>query len=183
MKLLFLDRDGVINRFPGKGLYVTSQEQFQFIPGSIQAIADLTKNGYEIVVVSNQGCVSRGLISLDALQAMTDRMLSDIRRAGGNIARVMYCVHQTSDRCNCKKPKTQLFYDALGPRVIAWKDTFFVGDSMEDMEAAQNLGCGKILVLSGRTQAEDLDDFPVKPDRVCADLLEASQWVQSIKKS
>lgn len=177
MKLVFLDRDGVINRFPGKGIYVVNQEDFHFLPRVFGAIRSMTEAECEIRVVSNQGCVSRGLITKKALGEMTDRMLKEIRRHGGDVREVHYCLHQKADNCVCKKPKLQLFYDAIAERTLDMRNVYFVGDSLEDMEAGKNLGCRTVLVLSGRTQEADLADFPAKPDIVKKDLWEASQWI------
>ncbi len=177
MKFVFLDRDGVINRFPGKGLYVTQQSQFEFLPGSIEAIRSLTQAGIRIAVVSNQGCVSRKLITRQALADMTDRMLAEIEKASGRIQGVYYCEHQKSDLCDCKKPKTKLFLKALEGLPVDMKNVYFVGDSEEDLEAGLNLGCRKVLVLSGRLKSEDLASLSVRPDAIKNDLLEAARWI------
>ena len=177
MKLVFLDRDGVINRFPGKGVYVTSQEQFEFLPGIFEAIRRLTEAGCEIHVVSNQGCVSRGLISEEALSKMTGHMLAEIKKHGGNIRKVHYCLHQRSDECECKKPKLKLFHEAIGNRMLDMKQVYFAGDSQEDIEAGKNLGCRTVLVLSGRTDKAGVADLSVKPDVVKKNLEEAARWI------
>lgn len=177
MKLVFLDRDGVINRFPGKGLYVTEQSQFEFLPRSLDAIRELTQAGCELRIVSNQGCVSRGLLTKEALDRMTASMLADIEKSGGRIRQVHYCLHQKADNCDCKKPKTRMFREAIGGRALDMKEVFFVGDSLEDVEAGRDLGCRMALVLSGRTSEEDLPGFPAKPETVQKDLWEASRWI------
>jgi histidinol-phosphate phosphatase family protein len=177
MKLVFLDRDGVINRFPGKGVYVVREEDFHFIPGALQGLRLLTEAGYELHVVSNQGCVSRGLLSMEELNRMTGRMLDRIRREGGEIRQVYYCVHRTSDACGCKKPKTELLEKALAGRRVTKTGVFFIGDSEEDMAAGKNIGCRTVLVLSGRTGNEDIAKFASKPDAVRKDLLDAAKWL------
>ena len=177
MKLVFLDRDGVINRFPGKGFYVTREEDFVFLPRAKEALRELTVAGCEIHVISNQGCVSRGLIAQEVLDRMTADMLAEVRKHGGNIQKVHYCVHQKTDHCECKKPKLKLFFEAISGRALDMKQVYFVGDSVEDMEAGKNLGCRTALVLSGRTEESDLRDFPVKPEVIKKDLWEASEWI------
>lgn len=176
-EIVFLDRDGVINHFPGKGQYLVRREDFKFLPGALEAISLLTKAGKEIYVVSNQGCVSRGMISLEELNQMTSEMLSEISRAGGKIQKVYYCVHQKSDGCDCKKPKIKLFLEAIGGRKMDLEKVFFIGDSEEDIQAGKNLGCRTILALSGRTTEADLPQFPFKPDEIKKNLLEAAQWI------
>ncbi len=178
MSVIFLDRDGVINEFPGKGEYVTRWEDFRFIPNAIDAIRRLKEAGFEIHVVSNQGCVSRGLLTLPTLQQMTNRMLKDIENQGGKIDGVFYCIHQTSDQCECRKPKTSLFREATRGRPVAWESTYFIGDSQEDVEAGKNLGCRTMLVLSGRIQNnQEVEGMSFKPDVVKKDLWEAVRWI------
>ncbi len=177
MKIVFLDRDGVINRFPGKGLYVTRQEDFQFLPRAFEAVRLLTEAGCEIFVISNQGCVSRGLITEKALGLMTSGMIEEIQKHGGKIKKVYYCPHQKSDNCDCKKPKIKLFQEALEGRTPDMKEVYFVGDSIEDMEAGAALGCRTALVLSGRTAPEDVASFPVKTGTVKKDIWEAAEWI------
>lgn len=172
-RVVFLDRDGVINRFPGKGLYVTRLEDFVLLPGAARAIARLNRSGYDVFVISNQGCVSRGLITPEGLEAITAAMRRGVEAEGGRIAGVHYCVHQTSDACECKKPKTLLFRRALEGRRVDLGATWFVGDSREDVEAGLALGCRTMLVLSGRTGPDDLEALGVRPDAVKRDLEEA----------
>ena len=176
-KIIFLDRDGVINRFPGMGAYVTRQSRFHFIPGSVKAVRLLTQSGFEVNVVSNQGCVSRGLITPKSLRRLTQDMMDQIKKGKGEINGVYYCLHQMSDQCNCKKPNTLLFKKALGRRKFLIRKVFFIGDSKEDMQAAMNLGCQALLVLSGRTKKRDLALFEPKPDEVKKNLLEAVRWI------
>ncbi len=152
MSVIFLDRDGVINEFPGVSQYVVRLDDFRFIPGALEALRKLTEAGFELFVVSNQGCVSRGLISAKELAVMTDRMTIDIKKSGGRLEGVFYCLHQKSDNCECKKPKIKMFQDALKGRVVDLESVYFIGDSREDVEAGKALGCRTILVLSGRTK-------------------------------
>ncbi len=177
MKVVFLDRDGVINRFPGKGVYVTRKEDFKILPKSAEAIGLLTKAGFQIYVVSNQGCVSRKMITEKELWSMTRDMLAEVGRAGGKIDEVFYCIHQTSDACDCKKPKTALFEKALGGKSARAGYVYLVGDSEEDMQAGKSLGCRTVLVLSGRLAKEEAGSLAAKPDAIKQDLWEAANWI------
>lgn len=177
MDLVFLDRDGVINRFPGKGLYLTRKEDFQFLPRTLTAIRLLSQAECELVVVSNQGGVSRGLMTLEELNAMTQQMLEAIRGQGGRIDQVHYCLHQTSDACECKKPKTALFEKTLRGRRGVFNSIYMIGDSEEDIQAGHAVGCQTVLVLSGRSAQADCADFSVKPNVIKNDLWEAAEWV------
>jgi len=175
--LTFLDRDGVINRFPGKGRYVTRRSGLKIFPQALAAIKKLTQAGHELVVVSNQGSVSRGLLTRKALDRMTRQMLQRIRRGGGRIRKVYYCVHQTSDDCDCKKPKTLLLEKALRGRRLERSKLFFIGDSEEDIRAGKDFGCRTILVLSGRLKKRDVPGLSIKPTVVKKDLEEAAEWL------
>ena len=176
-KIIFLDRDGVINEFPGMGNYVTGWEKFRFLPDALGAIALLTREGYEIHIVSNQGCVARGLLTMADLQEITRRMLKEIEKKGGSVSGVHYCIHQTSDGCECKKPKTALFRQALRGKPVDLSSVYFIGDSEEDIEASHNLGCQSVLVLSGRVAEESLRSLKWEPDAVKKNLWDAVQWI------
>ena len=176
-KFVFLDRDGVLVKFPGKGKYVTRTSQMKPVARSAKAVAILTKAGYRIVVISNQGCVSRGMITPARLQTLTKRMLGWIRKAGGRIQKIYYCMHQSSDGCKCKKPKTLLMEKAVKGLRVKRRDAVFVGDSAEDIEAGNHFGCRTVLVLSGRNKAKDVRFLPAKPDYVKKDLFETAQWL------
>ena len=180
--IVFLDRDGVINEFPGMGNYVISEQGLRIIPGALQGIQLLTAAGCELHVVSNQGCVSRGLISRKGLDKLTANMLERVTAAGGRIQGVHYCVHQTTDDCECKKPKTALFLGALQGRPVDKASVFFIGDSEEDILAGKNLGCGTVLVLTGRVQPQGISALAAQPDTVKRDLLEAAQWLLEKKR-
>ncbi len=177
MRLVFLDRDGVINRFPGKGVYVTREKDLELLPRALRGIALLTRAGFRLVVVSNQGCVARGLITKSALLALTKRMIEKIKASGGQIHKVYYCMHQKSDGCECKKPKTLLFEKAMKGLQVKRDEVYFIGDSEEDVEAGHAIGCQTILVLSGRSKKKDIKVFSKKPHGVQKDLYEAARWI------
>lgn len=174
MKIIFLDRDGVINRDPGFGGYVISWQEFEFLPGSLEALKKLNQARYEVIVISNQAGVAKGLYTLKDLDVMTKNMLKEVEKAGGKIRSVNYCIHQDEDDCNCRKPKTGLLVQAVKGLNIDFAGTFFVGDNRRDVLAAKAVGAKSIFVLSGNTELEELD---VQPDFVAKDLLEAVEKV------
>ena len=184
MALLFLDRDGVINRFPGKGKYVTTLDAMHISKQALRGIAALSRAGYRIAVISNQGCVSRKLVTKKQLSVITQKMKSAVSAKGGKIWKVFYCFHQTSDGCACKKPKTLLLEKAhqafRGNTPI--KSIYFIGDSREDIEAGLAYGCKTVLVLSGRTKRREIRAFTPKPDAVKKNLEEAAKWILRLKK-
>ncbi|MEI8176412.1 MAG: HAD-IIIA family hydrolase [Candidatus Omnitrophota bacterium] len=183
-KFIFLDRDGVINRDPGAigKEYVTSWEEFAFLPGVLESIKELSAHGYRIAVISNQAGVGRGVYSKVALDEITSRMVTVITAAGGTIDSVQYCIHKRDDNCDCRKPKTGSLKKAVGDRAIDLANSYFIGDSRTDVEAGRALGCKTILVLSGKTKsADETLAWEIKPDAVEAHLLAAVKLIGSKK--
>lgn len=181
MKLVFLDRDGVINEFPGNGNYVTKLKEFHFIPRSLDAIRLLTAEGYSIFVISNQAGVGKGIYSQQKLNHITRNMLVEIKKTGGKIKKVFYCTHRSNEGCDCRKPGIGLVRRALesmNKSIHLAKKAFFVGDTEVDILAGHNAGCKTIFVLSGREDYRHMRGWMLKPDYVAKDLWEAAQIIQ-----
>ncbi len=177
MKVVFLDRDGVINEFPGNGKYVTKLKEFHFIPGSVDALRHLTEHGFSIFVISNQAGVAKGIYSYNKLQHITRNMLIHVRANGARIRRVFYCTHRSDHGCDCRKPGIGLVRKSLemmGKTISAAKRAFFVGDTESDILAGHNAGCKTIFVLSGREDRRHMRGWPVQPDFVVENLQEAT---------
>lgn len=173
-RCVFLDRDGVINDEPLGG-YVTRWEEFRFLPGALEGLRRLTEAGWWLAVVSNQAGVGKGLYSMGTLEDITQRMLAAVTAAGGAIHRVCYCPHREEDRCACRKPRLGLFHQALRGTTFRADEAVVIGDSRRDIEAGRALGGRTVLVLSGRAAHEPWREWPVQPDEVRADLLEAAR--------
>lgn len=183
MNIIFLDRDGVINKDPMHSVYgyVTKWEEFKFLPGAKHAIRKLTEAGYVIYVISNQAGIARGYFTLRALKDISKRMLKEIVKSGGKIAGVFYCPHRDEDNCDCRKPKAGLFRKALRRRKINLKNTFFIGDGIRDIQAGHAAGCKTILVLCGKTSLKDKKKWKAKPDYIKKNLLDAVNWLLNTK--
>jgi len=177
MKVIFLDRDGVINKYPGDKLYVTSLRKFRFLPRAKQAIALLSKAGYKIFVASNQAGVDKRIYSPRTLEAITAKMLGDIEQAGGKIIKAYYCTHRKEAGCSCRKPKTGLLKKAASEFKFGLKGAYFVGDTMRDVFTAQAAGCRSILVLTGKEKMANQKNWEVKPDFVFKDLMEVARFL------
>jgi len=178
-RIVFLDRDGVINKYPGHFKYVTSQKEFKFLRGSRSAIGRLSRAGYKLFIVSNQAGVSKGLYSQRALDKMTDEMIRKIQKQGGKIEKVLYCTHQESENCDCRKPKTGLIEKALKSveGKVDFKNSFFIGDSIRDVKTGRSAGCKTILVLSGRESADNMKNWETCPDFVAKNLSRAADII------
>jgi histidinol-phosphate phosphatase family protein len=175
-KVVFLDRDGVINVFPGNGNYVTRVKDMQFIPGSLLAIRALAEAGYAIFVISNQAGVGKGVFSNDQLNSITQKMNADIEQAGGKITKVYYCTHRPDVGCSCRKPGIGSICKALqsmNKSIRSAKNAYFVGDTKADIETGFNAGCKTIFVLSGRENRRYMRSWIVQPDYVARNLYEA----------
>ena len=176
MKVVFLDRDGVINQFPGNGNYVTKVKDFHFIPGALEAIAALTELDHKIFVISNQAGVGKGIYSKDKLMRINRYMLKFVRKAKGKITRTFYCTHRSDDGCDCRKPSignVRRALQLLNKPIDHARKAFFVGDTGVDIEAGHNAGCKTILVLSGRENRRYMRKWKIQPDFIVKDLKEA----------
>ncbi|MEM6582388.1 MAG: D-glycero-beta-D-manno-heptose 1,7-bisphosphate 7-phosphatase [Pseudomonadota bacterium] len=145
---IILDRDGVINEDSPD--YIRGLNDWQPIPGSIQAIADLSLAGFLIVIATNQSGLARGLFRLDNMQAIHARLHQLVAAKGGNIAGIFYCPHRPEDDCNCRKPGVGLLQVAERELGISLRDAWFVGDRMTDLQTAAAFGCKPVLVKTGR---------------------------------
>ncbi len=179
MKVVFLDRDGVINKYPGDTKYVTTWKEFKFLPKSIEAIKVLNKEGFKIFVVSNQAGVRKGIYSHKALDIITENMLKKIKKLGGKINEVLYCTHTDEDECACRKPKTGLIQEAFKMLKVkpALKNTYFIGDSIRDIQTGKNAGLKTILVLSGKDKLSDKRSWQYQPDYIAKDLFSATNII------
>ncbi|MDD4953893.1 MAG: D-glycero-beta-D-manno-heptose 1,7-bisphosphate 7-phosphatase [Candidatus Omnitrophica bacterium] len=179
MKAIFLDRDGVINRYPGDTKYVTSVKDFRFLPGAKQAIARLHQAGFRIFVISNQAGVGKGIYSRKELDNITRKMLLGIRSAGGNIDKVYYCTHRKEENCSCRKPQTGMLKSARREYQLDLKKAIFIGDTIRDVHTARNAGCESYLVLCGKEKTANRKNWQIQPDKVFANLRKAAGFILS----
>ena len=176
MKTIFLDRDGVINRNRPRGDYVRNWEEFQFLPGSCEAIARLTQAGFRLLVVTNQACVGKGIVSWAMVQEIHTRMVQEIARVGGRIEAVLCCPHRADAGCGCRKPRPGLLRRAHEEYRVDLGQAILVGDSATDMQTAAAVGIPAIMVLSGLGHIADLESTAL-PSRLALDLAHATQLI------
>jgi histidinol-phosphate phosphatase family protein len=143
---LILDRDGVLNQKPPRAQYVRNWSEFKWLPGAKEALHLLKKNGYRVIVVSNQAGIGRGYMTEDDLLRIHERMKTELAEAGGEIAAIYYCPHDWNDSCECRKPKPGLLFRAQRELNLDLSRTVFVGDDERDREAAEAAGCPFVLV-------------------------------------
>ncbi|MHB1951430.1 MAG: D-glycero-beta-D-manno-heptose 1,7-bisphosphate 7-phosphatase [Acidiferrobacteraceae bacterium] len=167
MRLIILDRDGVINEDSDD--YIKSVDEWIPIPGSIEAIARLYQNDYRIAVASNQSGVGRGLFSMDVLNRIHNRMIEAVVQQGGQVEAVFFCPHTPEQQCRCRKPRVGLFEEIADRLKVNLSTAYVVGDSLKDLEAARAVHARPALVRTGkgaRTIAEGrgIADVPIFDD-------------------
>lgn len=152
--LVILDRDGVINRDSEK--FIKSAEEWQPLPGSMEAIAALSNGGFTLAVASNQSGIARGLFDQRALDAMHHKMFELVAAAGGRVNKIVICPHGPDDGCDCRKPRPGLLEQLARHFETSLAGVPVVGDSLRDLEAAAAVDATPILVRTGngaRTEA------------------------------
>ena len=148
MKLIILDRDGVINHDSER--FIKSPAEWRAIPGSPEAIARLSQAGYRVVVATNQSGIGRGLFDMETLNAIHTKMHQTVQAAGGRIDAIFYCPHAADAKCDCRKPKPGMLKQIAACFNADLTGVFAVGDSLRDLEAAVSAGASPVLVLTGK---------------------------------
>lgn len=173
MKLVILDRDGVINR--DSATFIKNPNEWIPIPGSLEAIAQLNQHGYRVAVATNQSGIARGYFDMATLNAIHDKMHKALAQVGGRIDAVFYCPHAADDHCHCRKPNTGMI-EEIGRRFnIELTKVPGVGDALRDLQAFDKAGCQPYLVRTGKgEETYNLADVPLNTI-VVADLAAAVQ--------
>ncbi|WP_397475308.1 D-glycero-beta-D-manno-heptose 1,7-bisphosphate 7-phosphatase [Pusillimonas sp.] len=178
MKLVILDRDGVINH--DSPSFVKNPAEWVALPGSLEAIARLSQAGWRVVIASNQSGLARGLFNMETLNAIHAKMRTELAQLGGHIDSIFICPHGPDDNCLCRKPKPGMYHDIARRYDVSLKNVPAVGDSLRDLQAASKAGCSPWLVLTGNgLNTQDSDELP--PDTQVADDLAqiVDRWLES----
>jgi D-glycero-D-manno-heptose 1,7-bisphosphate phosphatase len=155
MKLVILDRDGVINFDSAQ--FIKNPAEWKPIPGSLEAIARLNQSGYKVVVATNQSGIGRGLFDMDTLNQIHEKMHKALYTLGGRVDAIFYCPHTADSDCDCRKPKPGMFKRISETLNIDLTGVPAIGDSLRDLQAGAAAGCKPMLVLTGKgekTRAE-----------------------------
>jgi histidinol-phosphate phosphatase family protein len=171
-RAVFLDRDGVINRKAPPHQYIVRWGEFEFLPHVVEAITDLNRRGFLVIVVSNQRGIARGVLTREKLDEIHARMSKELRGKGAVLDGIYYCPHDYSDNCACRKPRPGMLFEAAKDLNIDLYQSFIVGDSEDDIAAGKAAGCRTILInpSGGIFGSENLLGWSSKPDRIIADL-------------
>ncbi|MFX1238557.1 MAG: D-glycero-beta-D-manno-heptose 1,7-bisphosphate 7-phosphatase [Promethearchaeota archaeon] len=176
-KAIFLDRDGVINIEVN---YLSDPDDFKLIDGTIEALFLLKQKGYLLIVVTNQAGIARGFFTEDRLKEIHDKMRSVLMESGIILDDVYYCPHHPdfTGKCSCRKPNPGMIIRAQKNYDLNLKESFMVGDTLNDIKTGKNAGCKTVLVLTGYGKKEQKKIGDVKPDFIHDDLLDFAKNIK-----
>ena len=157
LKLVLLDRDGVINY--DSDAFIKSPDEWHAIPGSLEAIALLNQAGIKVAIASNQSGLARGYFNADTLQKIHEKMRHELASYGGHIDKIFYCPHGPNDDCDCRKPKPGMLLQAFEYFNVKPEEAYFAGDSQRDIDAATAAGCQSILINAESTLLKFVTTF------------------------
>jgi D-glycero-D-manno-heptose 1,7-bisphosphate phosphatase len=185
-RAVFLDRDGVINRKPPEGQYVTCWEDFHVLPGVVEGINLLNGAAFCVIVVTNQRCIAKGLLPVAELEKMHQRMSDFLARAGATIDAIYYCPHAVEQCCNCRKPAPGMLLEAASSRGIELPASWMIGDSDIDVEAGKNAGCKTARLLATTETVDELERLAAirnYADIVALSLLDAIRQILNCERA
>ena len=168
MKLIILDRDGVINFDSDR--HIKNPDEWRPIPGSLEAIAKLTQAGYRVIVATNQSGVGRGLFDMATLNAIHSRMHKAVTQAGGRIEAIFYCPDTAGSYSPCRKPNPGMFHAIAERFNVSLERVPAVGDGLRDLQAAAAVGAQPILVLTGKGEKTHVEGNLPESTQVYPDL-------------
>ena len=145
-KIIFLDRDGIINRKAKKGEYIKAWKDFIFIKKNLLGLRKLSKAGYKFIIISNQAGVARKIITKKNLSIMNYKMKKYLKKLRINILSTYYCCHHWNDNCSCRKPNPGLFYKASKDWNFNLEKTIYIGDDIRDCIASYNANCKSVFI-------------------------------------
>lgn len=145
-KIIFLDRDGIINKKPSKADYVKNWDEFHILPEAIEALQLLKKNNFQIFIITNQAGIARGLMTEKDLLDIHKNLLRLFKKNNVHIAKIYYCPHGWNDGCECRKPKPGMLLQAADMFDFDIKKAIFIGDDNRDKQAGDAAGCRTILM-------------------------------------
>ena len=176
--VVFLDRDGVINR--DSAAYIKNWLEFEFIPGSLAALGELHRWGLVVIIITNQSMINRGISSRAALDDIHRRMRAAVQTHGGAIEEIYFCPHAPEENCACRKPRPGMIQRAQAAHDIDLKTAVMVGDSAKDIETARRAGCGQTVLVqtgNGKAACRTLADRNIHPDHKAENLKTAVSWI------
>jgi len=174
-RAVFLDRDGTINE---DKVYLGDVRNLEIIPGAVEAVKLLKKEGFLIFIVTNQSGLARGLFGPEDLKRIHDKIRETFPLDG-----IYYCPHHPDEDCPCRKPKPKMLLEVADKFQIDLKTSYFIGDALSDIELGQRAGCKSILVLTGKGKETEasLRERGTPAEFVAGDILEAAKWIKKVE--
>lgn len=155
MSGIFLDRDGVIIRKAADGEYITNVDEVELLPGSAEAVAELSRSGFKVIVITNQRGVATGKVKLSDLEQIHVKLKRVVASSGGNICDIFYCPHDVSENCMCRKPRAGMLLQAPEKHYLSLSECWMVGDAATDITAGKSVGCKTVLI----TQSQEFSSW------------------------
>lgn len=177
-KILLIDRDGVVNKKAPRGEYISSWDNFSFIPENIEGIKKLSQAGFSFIVISNQAGIARGKVTAEAVNFIHHRMKEALEKKGINILDIYLCPHHWDQKCFCRKPEPGLFFQASRKWAFRLDKAYFIGDDPRDCQAAYRAGCGCVYI-GENNDLSDLDIYE-QPEFVFRNLNEAVPYLERV---
>jgi len=178
-KVVFLDKDGVINYDSPD--YIKSWAEVVFVPGSLDAIKRLTRAGFSIILITNQSAINRKLMTREGLDYMLTKLTHTMADNGGKITDIFYCPHTPEEDCNCRKPLPGLIHKACQQYTIDLSSACMIGDSARDIECGKAAGCGYCILVrtgNGETAQKELREKGLISEYIADDILDATKWIE-----
>jgi len=181
VKLVVLDRDGVINE--ARDDVIKDPQDFVPIEGSLEAIARLTQNHYRVVVITNQSGIAHGLLTIDDVGRVHTHMQQLVAAKGGRIDAILFCPHAPDDDCSCRKPKPGMLHSLMDRLNIELNGVPLVGDSLRDVQTAMVVGATPVLVKSGHGTQTLEENKHLDSVEVYADLAEFTEQILTLEEA
>ena len=143
---VFLDRDGVINKY--RSDYVKNLQEFEILPDIHCYLKELVDLGFKLIVITNQSAINRGLLTIDELLGIHQYLIDELSRLNCQIQDIFFCPHRPDENCECRKPKAKMFLDAAKKHNIDLVNSWVIGDSQTDIQAANKIGCRGIKIAT-----------------------------------
>ncbi|HMD44138.1 MAG TPA: HAD family hydrolase [Candidatus Acidoferrum sp.] len=173
-KAAFLDRDGVINKRAGDGGYILNWGEFEVLSGVPEAITQLNRAGFQVIVVTNQQCVAKGLITIAGLEEIHRNLQRELADAGAHLDAIYYCPHGSDESCACRKPAPGMLLTAAKEHDLDLASSWIIGDADSDIVAGQSAGCKTILITgdlhpsAGTVANSTVESLPAAVKRILA---------------
>ena len=152
---IFLDRDGVINKH--RADYVKNLQEFELLPNIHDYLKELLSLGFKLIIITNQSAINRGLLTTEELLNIHQFLVDNLARHGCDIVDIFFCPHRPNEDCECRKPKTKMFLDAAKKHNIDLANSWVIGDSQTDIQAANKIGCRSIKVTANGSLKNAID--------------------------